>query len=118
MPQNEFIEKCNVSQPTNSERQFRPRYLMVAPVYQCNLSCPHCCVPIEWPDRLDVATALRCLEDAHAYGIKVLGFTGGEPFLYPEFLHALCRRATRQNSASFGAWLPWNLSTLRPSLPA
>jgi pyruvate-formate lyase-activating enzyme len=94
LPQNEFIEKCNVSQPTNSERQFRPRYLMVAPVYQCNLSCPHCCVPIEWPDRLDVATALRCLEDAHAYGIKVLGFTGGEPFLYPEFLHALCRRAT------------------------
>jgi hypothetical protein len=50
-------------------------------------------VPIEWTDRLDVAVALRFLEDARAYGIDVLGFTGGEPFLYPEFIHALTRRA-------------------------
>ncbi len=75
-------------------RTFRPNYLSFAGTYQCNLTCAHCCVPIEWPDRLDLATALRFLEDAHAYGIGVLGFTGGEPFLYPEFLHALCRRAT------------------------
>src|SRR5262249_31290351 len=53
----------------------------------------HCCVPIEWPDRLDVDAALRFLEDARVYGIGILGFTGGEPFLYPEFLHKLCRRA-------------------------
>jgi hypothetical protein len=50
-------------------------------------------VPIEWTDRLDIAAALRFLEDARAYGIEVLGFTGGEPFLYPEFIHALTRRA-------------------------
>src|SRR6516225_4209422 len=74
-------------------RTFRPNYLMLAPCYQCNLDCPHCCVPIEWPDRLDIAAALRFLEDAHQEGIAVLGFTGGEPFLYPEFLLALCRRA-------------------------
>src|SRR3954463_12366100 len=74
-------------------RTFRPNYLSFAGTYQCNLSCPHCCVPIEWPERLDVAAALRFLEDAHAYGIGVLGFTGGEPFLYPEFVEALCRRA-------------------------
>ena len=49
-------------------------------------------MPIEWPDRLDIPTALRFLEDAHAYGIGILAFTGGEPFLYPEFLHTLCRR--------------------------
>jgi hypothetical protein len=49
-------------------------------------------VPIEWPDRLDIAVALRFLEDAHAQGIGILGFTGGEPFLYPEFVHTLCRR--------------------------
>jgi pyruvate-formate lyase-activating enzyme len=75
-------------------RTFRPKYLSFAGTYQCNLACPHCCVPIEWPDRLDIPTAVRFLEDARAYGIDVLGFTGGEPFLYPEFLHALCRRAT------------------------
>jgi pyruvate-formate lyase-activating enzyme len=74
-------------------RTFRPNYLSFAGTYQCNLSCPHCCVPIEWTDRLDIDTAVRFLEDAHAYGIAILGFTGGEPFLYPEFLLALCRRA-------------------------
>lgn len=75
-------------------RTFRPNYLSFAGTYQCNLTCPHCCVPIEWPDRLDIAVALRFLEDAHRSGIRILGFTGGEPFLYPEFLHALCRRAS------------------------
>src|SRR6186713_2392195 len=73
-------------------RTFRPNYLSFAGTYQCNLSCPHCCVPIEWPDRLDIAVALRFLEDARSAGVEVLGFTGGEPFLYPEFLFALTRR--------------------------
>jgi organic radical activating enzyme len=74
-------------------RTFRPNYLSFAGTYQCNLSCSHCCVPIEWPDRLDVAVALRFLEDAHAEGVEIVGFTGGEPFLYPEFLYALTKRA-------------------------
>src|SRR6202789_4368298 len=74
-------------------RTFRPNYLSFAGTYQCNLSCPHCCVPIEWEDRLDIATALTFLEDAHAAGIEILGFTGGEPFIYPEFVLALTRRA-------------------------
>jgi hypothetical protein len=76
-------------------RTFRPNYLSFAGTYQCNLTCPHCCVPIEWPDWLDINVALRFLQDAHAYGIGILGFTGGEPFLFPEFLHSLCRRATK-----------------------
>src|SRR6476620_5611006 len=75
-------------------RTFRPNYLSFAGTYQCNLSCAHCCVPIEWPDRLDVAVALRFLEDAHREGIEIVGFTGGEPFLYPEFLYALTKRAS------------------------
>src|SRR3954453_21261307 len=74
-------------------RTFRPDYLSFAGTYQCNLSCPHCCVPIEWTDRLVVRVALWFLEDAHGYGVGILGFTGGEPFLYPEFVLALCRRA-------------------------
>src|SRR5271166_1425118 len=74
-------------------RTFRPNYLSFAGTYQCNLSCPHCCVPIEWTDQLDIGVALRFLEEAHAYGIGILGFTGGEPFLYPEFVLALCKRA-------------------------
>jgi hypothetical protein len=74
-------------------RTFRPNYLSFAGTYQCNLTCPHCCVPIEWPDRLRIDVAIRFLEDAHAYSIEWLGFTGGEPFLYPEFLVAATRRA-------------------------
>jgi MoaA/NifB/PqqE/SkfB family radical SAM enzyme len=66
---------------------------MLAPSYQCNLSCAHCCVPIEWPDRLSIPTALRFLEDAWSEGVSTLGFTGGEPFLYPEFVLTLTRRA-------------------------
>ncbi|MFL5342800.1 MAG: radical SAM/SPASM domain-containing protein [Gemmataceae bacterium] len=77
----------------NRTRTFRPNYLSFAGTYQCNLSCPHCCVPIEWPDRLPIPVALRFLEDCAALGIGILGFTGGEPFLYPEFLHVLCKRA-------------------------
>src|SRR5450631_1314329 len=76
-------------------RTFRPNYLSFAGTYQCNLTCPHCCVPIEWTDRLDIKTARRFLDDAHRYGIEILGFTGGEPFLYPEFLISLTRRAAR-----------------------
>jgi hypothetical protein len=74
-------------------RTFRPNYLSFAATYQCTLSCPHCCVPIEWTDRLAIGVAVRFLEDAHRYGIDLLGFTGGEPFLYPEFLVAVTRRA-------------------------
>jgi hypothetical protein len=76
-------------------RTFRPNYLSFAGTYQCNLSCPHCCVPIEWPDRLNIPAALRFLEDARAHGIGTLGLTGGEPFLYPEFVQAVCRRAAK-----------------------
>ncbi len=75
-------------------RTFRPNYLSFAGTYQCNLTCPHCCVPIEWTDRLDLGTALRFLEDARTCGVETLGFTGGEPFLYPEFVIAVTRRAS------------------------
>ncbi|MGE3804501.1 MAG: radical SAM/SPASM domain-containing protein [Gemmataceae bacterium] len=76
-------------------RTFRPNYLSFAGTYQCNLTCPHCCVPIEWTDRLDLDVALRFLRDAHQHGIELLGFTGGEPFLYAEFVIEVTRAAAR-----------------------
>src|SRR5438477_471545 len=76
-------------------RTFRPNYLSFAGTYQCNLNCPHCCVPIEWADRLDIGAALTFLDDAAAQGVGILGFTGGEPFLYAEFMHTVCRRAAQ-----------------------
>lgn len=50
-------------------------------------------MPIEWPDRLSIPAALRFLDDAARFGIGTIGFTGGEPFLYPDFVVALSRRA-------------------------
>lgn len=89
----EYLESLDSVTNSMAQRTFRPNYLSFSGTYQCNLSCPHCCVPIEWPDRLDIPTALRFLEDARQYGIDRVAFTGGEPFLYPEFLLAMCRRA-------------------------
>ena len=94
----------------NRTRTFRPNYLSFAGTYQCNLSCPHCCVPIEWPDRLDLATALRFLEDAYAAGIEILGFTGGEPFLYPEFVVSLTRRAAELGFRFDKVMTKWRLA--------
>ena len=78
----------------SSQREFRPDYISFAPTFRCNLSCPHCCVPIEWTDRLDLAPALRFLNEARMEGIDLLGFTGGEPFLEPEFLAAIIERGS------------------------
>jgi hypothetical protein len=82
-------------------------------------------VPIEWPDRLDIAAAIRFLEDAHGAGIRILGFTGGEPFLYPEFLHTLCRRAAAlgfqfDKIMTNGVWFhdPAHLETVLDGLAA
>jgi len=79
----------------SKRRTFRPDYLSFAPTYQCNLACPHCCVPIEWTDQLDVTAALRFLEQCPSEGIRRLGFTGGEPFLCPDFLITITRRAAK-----------------------
>ncbi len=86
------LTRGDARQVKNRTRTFRPNYLSFAGTYQCNLACAHCCVPIEWADRLDIPTALNFLEQAHQAGIETLGFTGGEPFLFPEFLNALTNR--------------------------
>ncbi len=72
--------------------EFRPNYVSFAGTYQCNLACPHCSVPIEWRDRLPVPVALRFLEECRELGVEWLGFTGGEPFVYPEFVIDVARR--------------------------
>src|SRR5438552_9915219 len=87
------VDRTLRGKPRRGRRTFRPDYLSFAGTYQCNLTCPHCCVPIEWPDRLAIPVAIRFLEDARRQGMRTLGFTGGEPFVYPEFVIAVTRRA-------------------------
>jgi len=93
----------------SAERIFRPDYVSFAGTYQCNLACPHCCVPIEWTDRLPIPAALRFLEQCRDLGLRTLGLTGGEPFVYPEFVLAVCRRGAKlgfhfDKIATNGVW--------------
>lgn len=83
------------SVPRPAGRGYHPNYLAFSGTYQCNLTCAHCCVPIEWTDRLSIPVALRFLEQCAAWGVGVIGFTGGEPFLYPEFVLELTARAAQ-----------------------
>lgn len=107
-------------------RTFRPNYLSFSGTYQCNLSCPHCCVPIEWPDRLEIPVALGFLEQAREAGIEWLGLTGGEPFIYPEFVHAIVKRGMQlgfrfDKIQSNGVWFEDEKhlrATLRPLVKA
>ncbi len=73
---------------------FKPTQVLFAPTYQCNLHCAHCCVP-QSQVRVPVSQGIKFLKQCRQAGIKELGFTGGEPFLYPEFLKAVSREAVK-----------------------
>ncbi len=75
-------------------RGFNPTQVLFAPTYQCNLHCAHCCVP-QSKVRLPVAQGIKFLKQCRRAGIKELGFTGGEPFLDPEFLTAISKQALK-----------------------
>jgi hypothetical protein len=74
---------------------YRPNYLQFSGTYRCNLNCSHCCVPIEWTDTLPVDVAKRFTSECAELGIRTMGFTGGEPFLYSEFLEKVSRHAAK-----------------------
>ncbi|MDD5260088.1 MAG: radical SAM protein [bacterium] len=75
-------------------RGFNPTQVQFAPTYQCNLHCAHCCVP-QSKVRLPVSQGLKFLKQCRQLGIRELGFTGGEPFLYLEFLSAVSENAVK-----------------------
>lgn len=67
---------------------FKPYEIIFVPTQQCNLHCAHCFVPNK-DERLDILSAEKFLETAADNGIDRIGFSGGEPFLYPEFLERI-----------------------------
>jgi hypothetical protein len=74
--------------------RFTPGEVLFSPLDACNLRCRHCSVA-PGTRRLPVATALRFLETCRGTPVERVGFTGGEPFLYPGFLEAVSARAVR-----------------------
>jgi uncharacterized Fe-S cluster-containing radical SAM superfamily protein len=55
----------------------------------CNITCRNCYIESSPKnDRLEYITAeeaIRFLDEAKAFGVREIGFTGGEPFLNPDF---------------------------------
>jgi MoaA/NifB/PqqE/SkfB family radical SAM enzyme len=74
--------------------KFSPKEVLFSPVSSCNLSCSHCVVTRSG-DSLPARIASRFLKECKAIGVKRVGFTGGEPFLAPDFLYALTRDAVK-----------------------
>jgi hypothetical protein len=68
---------------------FKPETIIFAPTGRCNLSCGHCRVT-RTPGPLSAEAAVDLLRSARSRGVEYLGYSGGEPFLEPEFL---CRTA-------------------------
>lgn len=70
-----------------------PDEIIFAPTARCNLRCAHCRVS-RIPEELGVEEALAFLRDCAGQGIERIGFSGGEPFLRPDFLLPLVKAAT------------------------
>lgn len=74
-------------------RGFEPEEIIFSVSTACNLHCEHCFINRE-PKKLDIEEALAFLKDCAAGGmIQKVGFTGGEPFLYMDFLLSLTKEA-------------------------
>jgi hypothetical protein len=73
---------------------FAPEEIIFAPTSRCNLGCAHCHVRRSGSE-LDAAEAIAFMGDCRSHGIELLGFSGGEPFLRPDFLVEVSRAALR-----------------------
>ena len=72
-------------------RGFNPDEIIFSCTTACNLKCEHCFVNRD-PRKLDIEQAITFLRNCAQSGkITRVGFTGGEPFLYMDFLLALTK---------------------------
>ncbi|MCX6565467.1 MAG: hypothetical protein NTW38_03445 [Candidatus Aminicenantes bacterium] len=71
---------------------FKPEEIIFAPTAECNLACPHCRVT-RIPDRLAAGDAIDFMKSCRPHGIERVGFSGGEPYLRPDFLCDVSRAA-------------------------
>lgn len=72
---------------------FKPEEIIFAPTARCNLRCSHCHVSRSFKETLDAKASVKFLKSAAAQGINRVGFSGGEPFLVPDFLAEISRAA-------------------------
>lgn len=74
----------------------KPIYLAIHLTYKCPAKCDHCCFS-SGPGvngRIDLETAERAIDQAAQIStLTMVGFTGGEPMLYPRELVKLLRKS-------------------------
>jgi organic radical activating enzyme len=70
--------------------------------YTCPLACAHCCFSSNpnVKDRLDPELVIRSIDALDANTIRLVGFTGGEPFLLGKHLVEFVRRAHNRGFAT------------------
>lgn len=71
---------------------FKPEEIIFAPTAACNLSCSHCRVK-RIPEQLEAKHAIAFMKSCRPNGVERVGFSGGEPFLRPDFLCEVSRAA-------------------------
>lgn len=75
---------------------FEPTEIIFAPTSSCNLKCPHCFVNLG-NERLEIQDALNFLNSCKDSAIEKVGFSGGEPFLYQDFLIQVIQAAVKND---------------------
>ncbi len=76
-------------------RAFYPEEIIFASTQACNLHCPHCFVSRS-PLQLKVKDAVKFLDSCKNTSIYKIGFSGGEPFLYLDFLLNLIEESIKK----------------------
>ena len=74
------------------KRRFLPTEIIFATTGFCNLSCSHCYVK-KTTEKLDISLANSFLKSCKDTSISKVGFSGGEPLLYPEFIQEISKQA-------------------------
>ncbi|SEQ90588.1 4Fe-4S single cluster domain-containing protein [Treponema bryantii] len=75
-------------------RNFSPTEIIFAATNACNLHCEHCFIERN-PHKLEIKDAVSLIESCVNAGSQIdrIGFSGGEPFLYMDFLVEVTKAA-------------------------
>lgn len=75
---------------------FNPTEIIFAATDACNLHCKHCFVN-RTPNRLNAEDAISFLKSCKDSSISYVGFSGGEPFLYLDFIIQVTKAAVEMD---------------------
>ncbi len=78
-----------------------PEVIQISLTYRCNLNCKMCSIVNLLPQEEELSTVqiFHIIDEAKAYGIKKVLFTGGEPLLRKD-IYELCRYADKNRLQS------------------